>query len=108
MLKLLSRILLTAGIWLWLCGPPSAFADDRDPAHDEAVELARSGDYEAALEIIARLRRESPQDLDLIYDETVILVWAGRAELSTSLVTACLLITAGAVIAASSMLKRKV
>ena len=46
-------------------------------AHEQAVELARNGAFEQALTILSNLRAEAPQDLSLLYDETVILNWAG-------------------------------
>ena len=49
----------------------------REAAHEQAVELARNGDLEEALTILADLRDAAPEDLSLLYDETVILNWAG-------------------------------
>jgi biofilm PGA synthesis protein PgaA len=46
--------------------------------HDLAITLARDGDHAEALEILARLRIEHPEDAQLLYDETVILTWADR------------------------------
>lgn len=44
----------------------------------DAVELARAGKLNSALDILAGLRSETPDNLPLLHDETVILAWAGR------------------------------
>ena len=44
----------------------------------EAVNLARAGEVDEALQIIASLRATTPDDQSLLYDETTILAWAGR------------------------------
>jgi biofilm PGA synthesis protein PgaA len=44
----------------------------------EAVKLARAGEFDDALQIIASLRTKTPGDQSLLYDETTILAWAGR------------------------------
>lgn len=56
---------------------PDAAQTDR---HQQAVELARNGDFETALALLADLRAGAPEDLALLYDETVILNWAGFDE----------------------------
>jgi biofilm PGA synthesis protein PgaA len=48
--------------------------------HQQAVELARNGDFEKSLTLLADLRTGEPGNLDLLYDETVILNWAGFDE----------------------------
>jgi biofilm PGA synthesis protein PgaA len=47
---------------------------------DEAAYLARDGDYDAALAILADLRMDYPDELPLLYDELTILAWAGENE----------------------------
>lgn len=44
----------------------------------EAVALARGGETSAALELLAALREGAPHDPALLYDEIVVLSWAGR------------------------------
>lgn len=58
----------------------SASLSDASPeaAHEQAIELARNGAFEEALAILYDLRAEAPEDLSLLYDETVILSWAGE------------------------------
>ena len=46
--------------------------------HELAITLARAGDYAEALGILDRLRAAHPDDVQLLYDETVILTWADR------------------------------
>jgi len=53
---------------------------DMGARQDEAAYLARSGDYDAALAILAELRGEYPDEMGPQYDEIVILVWAGYSE----------------------------
>lgn len=45
--------------------------------HQQAVELARNGDFDEALAMLADLRAETPGDESLLFDETVIFNWAG-------------------------------
>ena len=56
---------------------PDAAQPDR---HRQAVELARNGDFDSALALLAELRSGAPGELALLYDETVILNWAGFDE----------------------------
>jgi biofilm PGA synthesis protein PgaA len=46
--------------------------------HDSAVEFARNGEHEKALQIFAELRETDPADLQLLQDETVVLAWANE------------------------------
>ncbi|HXV76874.1 MAG TPA: poly-beta-1,6 N-acetyl-D-glucosamine export porin PgaA [Candidatus Polarisedimenticolaceae bacterium] len=65
--------------------PPTTRGDDPQAERgslrerrEEAVELARSGQYERALESFERLRAEYPEEPSVLYDQTVVLFWAGR------------------------------
>ncbi len=49
-------------------------ADERD----RAVSLARDGRFDDALALIATLRELAPENVGLLYDETVIFGWAGQ------------------------------
>jgi biofilm PGA synthesis protein PgaA len=44
---------------------------------DEAASLARAGNYDDALAILSDLRMDAPGDSSLLYDEVVVLAWAG-------------------------------
>lgn len=55
----------------------TAHADLRD-RQDEAAYLAREGEFERALGILAELQTEYPDNRALLYDEAVIASWAGR------------------------------
>ncbi len=55
--------------------PPAAAAEVR---HRQAVELARTGRAEAALEILRPLHEADPQNPRITYDYLVVLGWAGR------------------------------
>jgi biofilm PGA synthesis protein PgaA len=46
--------------------------------HDRAVELARAGELDESLRILGLLREDSPDDLRLMYDQTVVFSWAGQ------------------------------
>ena len=54
--------------------------EDMGERQDEAANLARGGNYDAALAILSELRAEYPAEVSLLYDEVVILVWAGSNE----------------------------
>jgi biofilm PGA synthesis protein PgaA len=58
----------------------SAFAEPAATTwtHENAVEFARNGDHEKALQIFAGLREADPADLQLLHDETVVLAWASE------------------------------
>ncbi|MFQ5549569.1 MAG: poly-beta-1,6 N-acetyl-D-glucosamine export porin PgaA, partial [Woeseia sp.] len=69
-------LLISAG-----AGFPASAAAGPDPpprSHDEAIDLARSGEFDEALGILWALREADPDDLRLLYDETVVLAWAGQ------------------------------
>lgn len=73
-----------AAALLFAIAPDQNLASNGDLRRDQqraAVELARAGDTEAALAIIADLRDEHPGDLPLIFDETVILSWSAKHDL---------------------------
>ena len=53
-------------------------ATDLRARQSGAVEMARAGQLDPALDILADLRNEAPDDLPLLHDETAILAWAGR------------------------------
>jgi biofilm PGA synthesis protein PgaA len=74
----LGRIALLLGAMTWLCAA-QALADSGVAARQrDAVALARTGDYAQAITALAQLRREAPDDLPLLYDETTVLAWAQR------------------------------
>jgi biofilm PGA synthesis protein PgaA len=62
-------------LFVLLAGSASAGMRERQ---SEAVELARNGSYDAALEIFAELRAEYPGEQALLHDEVVIRIWAGQ------------------------------
>jgi biofilm PGA synthesis protein PgaA len=47
---------------------------------DEAANLARTGQYEEALAKVSQLRVDYPDEVTLLYDEVVVLAWAGYPE----------------------------
>jgi biofilm PGA synthesis protein PgaA len=53
-------------------------SNDARTRQHEAVQLARAGEVDEALQIIADLRTTMPGDQSLLYDEITILAWAGR------------------------------
>ncbi len=77
-------IILFAAALLVTVAPDPNIAAEGDSLRDQhraAVELARAGNTEAALEMISDLRAENPSHLPLLYDETVILSWAEQHDL---------------------------
>jgi len=60
-------------------GPAGAQSEPRPSSvreHDEAVRMARGGDFAAALAVLERLQRDHPADLGIARDHIVVLVWA--------------------------------
>jgi biofilm PGA synthesis protein PgaA len=55
----------------------AAHADLRE-RQDEAVFMARDGDVEQALDLLAQLRIEYPDEMVIRYDQAVIAAWDGR------------------------------
>lgn len=51
-------------------------------SREDAIELARNGDFDQALSILGALRDASPADGALLHDETVVLAWAGEDRLA--------------------------
>ena len=52
------------------------------PTRDEAIELARAGEFDDALEMFRILRAQNPVDTGLLYDETTVMSWAGLDQLA--------------------------
>ena len=76
------RPLRATALALALCsalatGPAAAQAID---AHGAAIELARGGEYAGALAALERLAAARPDDLRIVFDQIVVLGWAGRDE----------------------------
>ena len=74
------RQLRAAALALSMCsalaiGPVAAQAID---ARGAAIELARSGEYAGALAALERLAAQRPDDRGLVFDQIVVLGWAGR------------------------------
>lgn len=46
--------------------------------HDQAIDLARAGEFDESLRIIGLLREDSPDNSQLLYDQTVVFSWAGQ------------------------------
>ena len=55
---------------------------------DQAVHMAREGQFDEALRILAQLRTQYPQDQSLLGDYIVILNWAKQNETASTLVPA--------------------
>lgn len=66
-------------IALFLLSPatPGA-AEDADKAHRQAVELARAGQHEEALERLRPLAEQADRDAPVRYDYITVLSWAGQ------------------------------
>jgi len=71
-------LLLTCMVWPRVSVSQQETPDATVPGHAEAIALARNGGIDEALQIIGGLRKAHPEDRNLLYDETVLLGWAGR------------------------------
>ncbi|MBT8078081.1 MAG: poly-beta-1,6 N-acetyl-D-glucosamine export porin PgaA [Gammaproteobacteria bacterium] len=60
------------------CAADFAHAQEADsiPTRERAIELARAGEFDAALQMFKSLRAQDPVDMELLYDETTVLAWA--------------------------------
>ncbi len=71
-----------AGFFLVLVGVLTVLSPDpllaAESSHDQAVALARRGDYDEALAILQREFRDNPDDLTVVCDYLAVLSWAGR------------------------------
>ena len=69
-------------IWSGMNLPVAAASETDAPGerHAQAIALARAGELDASLELIDELRAEDPDNLQLRYDEIVVLGWADRDE----------------------------
>ena len=89
---MLAVFLVAAGVF-WAAGglvaqdPPPGDAtssaidlQQRTDDRDRAVQLAREGEYDEALEILSRLHREAPEHLGIRGDLAAVLSWAGEDE----------------------------
>jgi biofilm PGA synthesis protein PgaA len=74
------HLTLIALIWSAIGLPAVAAlaADVPVESHVRAIELARAGAFDESLELIAELRTADPENLQLRYDEIVVLGWADR------------------------------
>jgi biofilm PGA synthesis protein PgaA len=66
--------------WLWLglgLVPVTAVAAPADE-HLAAIELARGGDFPAALQRLEELRQRQPENRALAFDQLVVYAWAER------------------------------
>lgn len=77
-------LLVLAGIGSAFAPADADAAETRRPDHVRAIELARSGEFAESIELLARLRAESPEDPELLYDQTVVFAWAGDNEQAVS------------------------
>ena len=57
-----------------------ATAEDPAQLHQQAVSLARTGNYPQALTLLEQLRKEHPTNRPVLHDYIVILSWAGKDE----------------------------
>ncbi len=78
-----------AGYFLLLivANPRVAVADAAGPdplssTQDDAIELARNGEFDDALRILRALREAAPTDSTLLHEETVVLGWAHQDRLA--------------------------
>ncbi|UCH53600.1 MAG: hypothetical protein JSW09_02005 [Pseudomonadota bacterium] len=72
---LVATVALPWGAW---AEPISS--QERAAEHTRAVELARAGDYDAGLEILARLLAVFPDDYGLRRDDIVVSEWKGDCD----------------------------
>ena len=74
----LMHILALLFCTLVMAGSSITAADDIDvsEARESAVQMARQGDYQAALTILEPLYVKAPDDVKLLYDYLVVLSWA--------------------------------
>ena len=70
-------ILLT---WIGLGLPVAAVSATNEPvlSHARAIELAHAGEFDDSLALIDELRAADPANLQLRYDQIVVLGWANR------------------------------
>lgn len=75
-----SRFAACAAAVFLLCSNASpALADEPKSAEQlNAIETARAGDYAEALAVLNQLRAQNPDDASLLYDQTLVLFWAGE------------------------------
>jgi biofilm PGA synthesis protein PgaA len=76
-------------IWTGLGLPIAAVSASNEPvsSHVRAIELARAGQFDDSIALIDELLAVDPADLQLRYDQIVVLGWAGRDEQAIALVT---------------------
>lgn len=74
-------------IWTGLCLPVPAQSADNEPGspHARAIDLARAGEFDDSLALFEELRAADPADLELLYDQIVVLGWADRDEQAIAL-----------------------
>ena len=84
--RLYNLILL---IWAGLGLPIAAVSAIHEPVspHARAIDLARTGEFDESLALIDKLRAADPENLQLRYDQIVVLGWAGRDEQAIALVS---------------------
>jgi len=73
-------------IWAGISLPIAAASATNSPveSHVRAIELARAGALDESLELIEELRSADPENIQLRYDEIVVLGWADRDEEATA------------------------
>lgn len=70
--------------WIWavlVClhaTVPAHAIESPEASHQAAVTKARAGQFDEAIETLARLRRAQPSNRSLLLDHTLVLAWAGR------------------------------
>jgi biofilm PGA synthesis protein PgaA len=73
------RFALLALIWTGVSLPSVVLsADTLAESHARAIEMARAGALDESLDLISDLRSADPGNLQLRYDEIVVLGWADR------------------------------
>lgn len=64
---------------------PAPAKSNKNLLHTQAVEMAKNGQYQQSLDIMARLLDEHSQDKTIIFDSLAILQWAGQNGKAVSL-----------------------
>jgi len=54
--------------------------DQLRKVHEQAVALARQGNYDEAITLLDWLKKQDPKDLNITFDYITILAWAGHIE----------------------------
>jgi biofilm PGA synthesis protein PgaA len=74
------KLILLIWTGLGLPSAPVSATNEPDSPHARAIELARAGEFHESLALIDELRAADTANLQLRYDQIVVLGWAGRDE----------------------------